>query len=120
MQALRPTHVMPGLVPGRPEAIANFKGCLQRRRVADECYALALRWPGQAHGCPVEVLAGRRLRELPPPWWGRAGVGGRANPTDCGALQGFTEVSATPLPNPPPQGGRECSRCNLVAQIFVR
>jgi len=48
--------------------------------------------------------------ELPPPLWGRAGEGGRANLTENGPLRGFGEVGATPLPNPPPQGGREFQR----------
>jgi hypothetical protein len=51
---------------------------------------------------------GRRWRrELPPPLWGRAGEGGRANLTEYGSWRRFGQVSATPLPNPPPQGGRE-------------
>src|SRR5882762_7458227 len=41
---------------------------------------------------------------LPPPLWGRAGVGGR-------------ERGLTLHPNPPPQGGREPDRSNRLCSL---
>jgi precorrin-3B synthase len=50
----------------------------------------------------------RAARAPPPTLWGRAGVGGRAALSDLAFLGGQLEkLGPTPLPNPPPQGGRE-------------
>src|SRR5262245_566952 len=45
------------------------------------------------------IGGGRKLGLLPPPLWGRVGEGGKVS----------TERAATPVPLPPPRGGRE--RC---------
>src|SRR5438105_4577461 len=47
---------------------------------------------------PRAVASGLSAQSFPPPLWGRDRVGGRTQMPPTGA---------TPLPNPPPQGGRE-------------
>jgi hypothetical protein len=91
-----------------------------RRKVAESEMQLGCAPPFTVMAGLVPRLSGwsfrrRRRRGLPPPLWGRAGEGGRANLTECGSLGRFGEVGATPLPNPPPQGGRESphsTRCS--------
>src|SRR5262249_37407393 len=46
----------------------------------------------------------RALDALPSPLWGGVGGGGRAV---CSQLASLSSHRATPLPTPPPQGGRE-------------
>src|SRR5881398_3461376 len=54
---------------------------------------LFLRRSGMGH---LRVMKSKSL--LPPPLWGRAGEGG---------YERLRRRGSTPLPNPPPQGGRE-------------
>jgi hypothetical protein len=59
-------------------------------------------------GTEIQTIAARVLGALPSPLWGGGGGGG-----------GFTRISPTtitPLPNPPPQGGREHSAILVSAQ----
>src|SRR5271166_1834035 len=57
-------------------------------------------------------------RGLPPPLWGRVGVGGRAVASELGCPRALTEkYGATPLPVPAPQGGRGCAQRTGKEQV---
>jgi hypothetical protein len=79
----------------------------------------ATSWPGLSHGCPVGDLSRIGSPALPPPLWRRAGEGGRAKPRKISPSPGIRAGRATPLPNPPPQGGREVSRSILRLRVDV-
>jgi hypothetical protein len=106
-----PFDVMAGLVPAIHAALPRATlEVLDGRWACGRMLRIRLGMPGTRPRLSGSSRRRHRRAEPPPPLWGGAGGGGGANHKQCGPLRGFGEVGATPLPNPPPQGGREFQR----------